>query len=104
MMSDKTYTVISYYWHEEWDKEVSWQTVEGASFSDAEEVIEHQTSRGFKVRVFEERLVLVNEIDAVEKIESEPTSEDLDYFDKYEYSDDIYDDFEYNFNRGDDWK
>jgi len=57
MKNKETYTVISYYWCKEWDKEVSWQTHEGCDWSYVENVIEHQTSLGYKVKVFEEKVV-----------------------------------------------
>jgi hypothetical protein len=68
MKNKRTYTVISYYWHKEWDKEVSWQTHEGCDWSYVEDVIEHQTGLGYKVKVFEERL---EHIDTYEPIEDD---------------------------------
>jgi len=97
-MSDKTYAVISYYWDTESDKEISWQTHEGCSFSYAEEIIEHQTSRGFKVRVFEEKLVFVSEHKA-NKEEVETCN-----YDDPDFDDGEWDDLEYAFNRGNDWE
>jgi len=90
-MENKTYTVISYYWSTVYNKEEIWQTHNGCSEDYVERTVYHQTSRGFKVKVFEEKLVFVSEYEA-NKEEVETCNYDDPDFDDGEWSK-----FEYNF-------
>jgi len=93
--TDTTYTVKSYYYHEDWKKTVSAHTYESVeSFSQAMEYAEHHQAKGFDVKVFQETLVQIEALEGAvkeeEEIDEEIEWEDI-HVDDLNWNDDEYD-------------